>query len=410
MGLLTKNSKASVMFIFVTLVIEAMGFGIIMPVLPDVIRKFISGDAEVARVFGYFVAVYAALQFITSPVLGRLSDKFGRRPVLLVSLLGTGIDYVFMAVAPTLPLLFVGRIISGIAGASFTVASAYVADISNDENRAKNFGVIGAGFGLGFILGPALGGIVATHGAMYPFLAAAALNFLNFLFGVFVLPESLPQSMRRNFTMKNLNPLESLKILTKLPTITLLVVAVFLLQMAGQTHPSIWAIYTEGRFGWTAAEVGYSLAVVGILHAVSQGALTGPMVKKFGERNLVIWGTFAEIFAFALFGAATQGWMIYVILTISSIFWASNPALQSLISREVPGDQQGELQGALMSLASLTAIINPLVMTSLYSATSVEGAAVYIPGSPYYLSAVFILVAFIVILKWDRNHGAKGGT
>ncbi|MFN3455114.1 MAG: MFS transporter, partial [Pseudobdellovibrio sp.] len=234
--------------------------------------------------------MYALLQFVCAPVLGRLSDKYGRRPVLLLSLFGAGVDYIFMAFAPNLALLFVGRMIAGISGASFTVATAYLADISDDTNRAKNFGLLGAGFGLGFIIGPAIGGLVASHGLTYPFLIAACFNLINFMFGYFVLPESLPQSLRRNFKISELNPFNSLKILTSMPAISALVLAYVLLQLAGQTHGSLWAIYTETRFEWTAAQVGISLAAVGLLSAIAQGVLTGPAVKFFGERRVAFWG------------------------------------------------------------------------------------------------------------------------
>ena len=399
-----KSTKASAAFIFVTLVIEAMGFGIVMPVLPDVIRKFIQGEANVATYYGYFIAVYALLQFLFAPVLGRLSDKYGRRPVLLLSLFGTGIDYVFMALAPNLGLLFLGRLISGICGASYTVATAYLADISDDSNRAKNFGLMGAGFGLGFILGPAVGGIVASQGLQYPFLASAGLNLINFLFGLFVLPESLPKNLRRDFYLKDLNPFKSLQVLTTMKTISLLVLAHVLLQLAGQTHPSIWAIYTESRFGWTPAQVGVSLAFVGLMSAIAQGALTGPLVKRFGERKLGLWGSLGEALGFAAYGLATSGLMVYAILAVSSVFWAAHPALQSLISREIPPEKQGELQGALMSLTSLTAVVNPLIMTNIFAVTSVPSGAVYLPGAAYYLAGFFGVCAFAAVWRWETQH------
>lgn len=398
------GTKASATFIFITLVIEAMGFGIVMPVLPDVIRRFVEGESQVATIYGYFIAVYALLQFLFAPVLGRMSDKYGRRPVLLLSLFGTGVDYVFMALAPTLGLLFLGRLISGICGASYTVATAYLADISDDSNRAKNFGLMGAGFGLGFILGPAIGGLVASQGAAYPFLVSAGLNLLNFAFGFFVLPESLPPSLRRDFSWRDLNPLKSLKVLTSMNTITLLVVAFVLLGLAGQTHPSIWAIYTEYRFGWTAAEVGMSLAAVGLLSALAQGGLTGPLVKRFGERKVGLWGALGEGFGFVSYGLATTGLMVYGVLIVSSVFWAAHPALQSLISREIPPEKQGELQGALMSLTSLTAVVNPLLMTRIFAATSVEGGPVHMPGAPYYLAGLFGFAAFVAVWKWDKQR------
>lgn len=398
-----KSSTASATFIFITLVIEAMGFGIVMPVLPDVIRKFVSAESSVATTYGYFIAVYALLQFLCAPILGRLSDKYGRRPVLLLSLFGAGIDYVFMAFAPTLGLLFIGRIIAGISGASYTVATAYLADISNDENRAKNFGLIGAGFGLGFIIGPAIGGLVAGHGLTYPFLVAAFLNIVNFCFGFFVLPESLPVNLRRDFAIRDLNPFKSLRILTSMSSISLLVIAFILLQLAGQTHGALWAIYTEFRFGWTAAEVGVSLAAIGFLSAVAQGGLTGPAVKFFGERKVGLWGAFGETLGFLGYGFASTGFWLYAVLIVSSIFWAAHPALQSLITKEIPADKQGELQGALMSLTSLTAVVNPLLMTNVFAATTVVGGAIYSPGAVYFLAAGFGLIAFAAVWLWEKK-------
>lgn len=400
----TVNTKTRASFIFVTMVIEAMGFGIIMPVLPDVIRKFISDETQVATTFGYFVAVYALLQFLFAPIMGRLSDKYGRRPVLLLSLLGTGIDYIFMALATSLPVLFIGRFISGFTGASYTVATAYIADISDDSNRSKNFGLIGAGFGVGFILGPALGGLVADYGLAVPFLLSAGLNLLNFLFGFFFVPESLKPELRRDFELKDLNPFKSLFILSGMSSIFLLVIAHVAIQLAGQTHPSIWAIYSETRYGWSAKEVGLSLGVVGILHIISQGVLTGLFVKWIGENRVAKWGMLGEAFALAAFGLATNGTMVYVVLAISSIFGASQPVLQSLISKDISADQQGELQGALMSLMSLAAVVNPLIMTRIFSYTSQKDSVIYLPGSPYLLAGVFGLIAFIAVWRWEKSQ------
>lgn len=398
------KAKASMMFIFATLVIDAIGLGIIMPVLPDVIRKFVSDPTAVSHYYGFFISVYALLQFLSSPLLGRISDKYGRRPILLISLFGAGVDYIFMAFAPTLALLFLGRIISGISGASYTVASAYIADISNDENRAKNFGMIGAGFGLGFILGPAIGGLLAGYGSHIPFIAAAAFNILNFIFGYFVLPESLSPENRRGFQWSQLNPFRSLSLLFKNSWTTSLVIAFSLMQFAGLTHSSIWVLYSEYRYAWTPVQVGFSLTAVGVLSALSQGVLTGPFVKFFGEKKLIKYGAFSETVAFICFGLASTGFMLYVVLTIGAIFWAAHPALQSLISKETPSSEQGELQGGLMSLGSLMAVINPLVMTYLFAETTKPGLNYTLPGSPYFLSAAVFFMAWFVILRWEKRH------
>jgi DHA1 family tetracycline resistance protein-like MFS transporter len=402
---MSKNPrKASHLFIFATIAIDAIGLGIIIPVLPDVIRRFVSEEAIVSRTYGLFIATYALLQFVASPLLGRLSDRFGRRPILLVSLLGAALDYLFMAFAPTLPLLWVGRVISGLTGASFTVASAYLADISDDSNRSRNFGMIGAGFGLGFIIGPAVGGLIGGYGSHYAFLAAGAFNLLNFLFGVFVLPESLSPDKRRPITRESLNPFRALSAVFKMPAIRALAVANTLMYLGGQTHPSIWTLYTQHRYGWTASQVGLSLTFVGVLNGITQGGLTGWMVKKLGERTIVVSGSFLQAIAFVLFGFASQPWMLYVVLMISAPLWSVGPAIQSLISREVSADRQGELQGSLMSLVSLATILNPLIMTNLFSMTSNRDSGFYFPGSPYFLAGVFIFIGWFFAWRWERAH------
>lgn len=397
--------RARMYFIFATIAIDSIGLGIIIPVLPDVIRKFITDDSTVSRTYGLFIATYALLQFIASPLLGGLADRFGRRPVLLASLLGAAVDYLFMAFAPTLPLLWIGRVISGLTGASYTVASAYVADISDDSNRSKNFGMIGAGFGLGFILGPAIGGAIAGYGPQYAFLAAGAFNLLNFIFGLFVLPESLPPERRRAVDLAALNPLRALGTVLKVPAIRALVAVNTLVAFGGQTHPSIWTLYTQHRYGWSPQQVGFSLTIVGVLSAVTQGGLTGVLVKRFGERRLLVNGLFLQTFAFTMFAFCAEPWMLYVVLCASALLWSVGPVIQSLISRESPPEKQGELQGALMSLMSLTSIVNPLVMTTLFSVTSKRDGAIYLPGSPYVLSGLLIFGAWVMAWRWNRAAG-----
>lgn len=386
-------TRSSLSFIFFTIAIDATGFGIIMPSLPDVIRRFMTDEAAISQTYGYFIAVYALMQFLSSPFLGSLSDRFGRRPILLISLAGGAVDYFIMALANSLPILFIGRLIAGISGASFTVASAYIADISTDENRSQNFGIMGAGFGIGFIAGPAIGGILGSYGPQYPFIAAGLFNLLNFLFGLFVLPESLPPERRGKVDLKALNPFRAFHALAAIPAIRTLVFVYACLQLAGQTHPSIWTLYTEHRYGWSAAEVGLSLAAVGLLSALSQGLLTGWLVKMWGENRVLVVGVFGEGVCFLLFGLADQGYYVYFILLLSSLFWSSQPALQSLVSREVEPQKQGELQGTLMSITALMAIINPLLVTTLFSLTSNRSGAVYLPGSPYFFAGAVLLVA-----------------
>lgn len=384
--------QASLAFIFVTATLDMIGMGIVIPSLPHIMNRYVEGP-EVSAYYGYFISLFALMQFLASPLLGALSDRFGRRPVLLNSLFIAGLDYILMAFAPTLGWLFFGRILSGLTAACFTVAMAYIADISTDENRSRNFGMVGAAFGIGFIIGPLLGGLLGKLGPQYPFLAAAALNLANFAFGLFVLPESWPKEKRRKVQLQKLNPLATLAHIFRLPGVLSLAGAHFFFQLAGQTHPSVWILYTEARFGWDSVQVGASLALVGVLAAVAQGWLTGVLVPKLGEQRAVLWGSLGYALTFALFGLATEGWMMYAILTASAVFWITQPALQALVTKLVPAHEQGELQGSLASLTSLASIINPLVTTQLF--TKFAHSA---PGAPYFFAAAVCLLAFPLVL------------
>lgn len=394
-----KNAKAGLVFIFITVVLDMIGIGLIIPSLPDVMRRFATSETTVSEYFGYFISLYALMQFLASPLLGAMSDRWGRRSILLVSLFVAGFDYLLMAYAPTVELLFIGRIISGLTGANITVAMAYVADVSDDSNRSSNFGLIGAAYGMGFIIGPAIGGLLGHWGPEYPFLVAAGMNMLNFLFGYFILPESLPRDMRRQIDFSKTNPLTSLKRIFKAQHLLPLLLVYFLFQLAGQTHPSIWTLYTETRFQWTTAQVGLSLTVVGILSAIAQGWLTRLVIPKIGEHKAVTIGALGYTVAFVLFGAATQGWMMYAILIGSSIFWVAQPALQSMVTNKTPPQEQGELQGTLVSLTSLAAIINPLVATKLFATFTASHEGLYLPGAPYYFGAFVAFISWIIIAR-----------
>lgn len=389
------RSASKIGFIFATILLDAMGIGLIIPVLPDVLRRFSTDPATVSAWFGAFIGAYALMQFLASPVLGSLSDRYGRKPILLISLLGAALDYVFMAFAPTLPLLFIGRLISGLTGASMTVASSYMADISDDRTRSANFGMIGAGWGIGFILGPLIGGLLSTAGPTAPFLASAGLNLVNFLFGVFVLPESLPQEMRRNVELKKLNPFRSLvKILRPSPFSTLVYVY-FLLFLAGNVHPVNWTLYTQTKFGWSAWEVGLSLSFVGIMIAIAQGGLTRIIIPKLGEERSLRYGIIVNGLAFFLFGVATRGWMMIPIVAFMSLSGVAMPALQSIVAKHVPPNEQGELQGSLVSVGSLATILSPLFFTSLFVHFTDE-AGIYFPGAAYIGAAFICLIAWIL--------------
>ena len=393
-----KANQARLIFLFITVTLDMIGVGLIIPSLPNVVRRFIADEHLVSEYFGYFISVYALMQFVASPLLGSLSDLYGRRPVLLTSLFMAGVDYLFMAFAPSLTFLFIGRMISGLTGASITVCMAYVADISTDENRSSNYGLIGAAFGLGFIIGPAIGGLLGEYGPEAPFLTAAALNILNFIFGIFVLPESFPKEKRRAMELKKLNPLMTLKQIFKSPLILSFALAYFLIQLAGQTHPSIWTLYTQHRFNWNTTQVGISLTLVGLLMAVSQGWFTRIVIPKFGEHKTVLYCAFGNVIAFSLYALAYEGWMIYIALVFSALFFVGQPALQSLATRLVPSDEQGEFQGSLVSLTSLASIINPLIVTQLFAHFTDE-VGFYLPGAPYFFAAIISLIAWFVISR-----------
>lgn len=387
----TKNN-ASLIFVVITIMLDAIGLGLVIPILPDVIRRFGTDPSFVNHYFGYFISVYALMQFLASPVLGALSDKYGRRSVLLVSLLGAGLDYILMAFAPNLSVLFIGRIISGLTGASMTVASSYIADISDDSNRAANFGMIGASFGIGFIVGPALGGMLASYGHAFTFLVAAALTLLNFFFGLFILPESLPKEMRREVSLSRLNPFKSIHKVLFQSKIMILVWINLFLNLAGQSHPSIWTLYTRYKFGWSALEVGLSLTAVGVAIGFSQGYMVRILVPKFGERKSVSLGILFMGIGFMVYGLATQGWMVYAAIAFFAFTGITIPALQTLISKNTPSSEQGELQGSMVAIASLTAIIGPLLYTELFTAFTAPTAPVIFAGAPYMAATFFCVI------------------
>lgn len=400
------STRPKTHFIFATIFLDMLGVGLLIPIFPDIIRRFSDDPAEVSELFGYFISIYALMQFIASPVLGALSDRFGRRPILLTSLFAAGIDYLIMAFAPALWVVFLGRVISGLTGASMTVASAYMADVSDDSSRSRNFGLIGAAFGLGFIMGPAAGGVLGSYGWQYPFLAAASLNLLNFAFGFFILPESLPRENRRQVELAKINPLSSFAKAFRPSPILIFIMIYFLIFIAGQVHPSIWTLYTQRRFGWTAADVGFSLALVGLMAAIVQGVLTAPIVRRTGEWLAVVLGIFINSFAFLGFGLATEGWMMYAILIPSSLAGITGPALQSLIAGKVPPQEQGELQGTLVAIGSLSAIFGPLIYTTLFSRFAEQGAEIQIVGAPYYCAAFISLLSGVFLLSSRRNDSA----
>lgn len=405
-----QSKAASVRFIFATIFLDALGIGILIPVFPDVIRRFGHDPSFVNHYYGYFISIYALMQFLASPILGSLSDRFGRRPVLLISLLGAGLDYLLMAFAPTLGILFAGRIVSGLTGASMTVASSYMADISDDSNRSANFGMIGAAFGLGFIVGPGLGGLLGHLGHQAPFIAAAVFNLLNFAFGYFILPESLDATHRRKVELKKLNPFHSLFKLLFQPGMRILIWIYLLLYLAGQVHPSVWTLYTQYKFNWSAFEVGMSLSFVGISVAFTQGYLTRIFVPKWGELNALRIGIIFYIIDFIALAFATQGWMMYAIIAVTTLSGITGPASQSLISKDIPPSEQGELQGTLISIASLTAILGPLFYTDLFARFTSGSMGVQFSGSAYFAAGLISILAMVLLAFFKPKESVVSKT
>ncbi len=401
------SKKAALGFIFVTLLLDVIGFGIIIPVMPKLIEELIHGDLSAAsRWGGWLMFAFAIMQFVCAPVLGNLSDKYGRRPVLLFSLFGFGIDYLLLAVAPTIGWLFVGRIIAGITGASFTTASAYIADISAPADRAKNFGMIGAAFGLGFIIGPVIGGLLGSMGPRVPFIAAAVLSLMNWLYGYFVLPESLSRENRRSFSWKRANPVGSLMHLRKYPALGGLIVSLMLIYIAGHSVQSTWAFFNMEKFKWDEKMVGISLGVVGLLVALVQGGLIRVVNPRLGNEKSIYVGLAFYTIGLILFAFAWQGWMMFAFLIPYCVGGICGPALQAVISNHVPSSEQGELQGALTSLMSATTIIGPPVMTNLFAHFTGHDAPVYFPGAPFLLGAVLMLGSTILAYRMFRTEKA----
>ncbi len=393
-------------FIFITILIDVIGVGIIIPVLPKLIMDLTGGGmSDASRHGGWLMFAYAIMQFLFAPIMGGLSDRYGRRPVLLFSLLGLGIDYVFMAFAPTLAWLFIGRLIAGITGASFTTASAYIADVSPLEKRAQNFGLIGAAFGMGFIIGPVLGGLLGQLGPRVPFFAAAGLALVNCLYGYFILPESLSLENRRPFDWKRANPVGSLMQMQRYPVIVGLIWCLLCLYIAGHATQSTWSYYTMEKFGWDEKWVGYSLGFVGLTIGIVQGLLTRIIIPKLGTVRSVFIGLSLSAFGCLAFAVATEGWMMFAIMIPFALSGIAGPSLQGIISGQVPSSEQGELQGMLTSLMSATSIVGPLLMTNLFSTFTAPGASVYLPGAPFYMGAVLTVIGILTAIRPLRKYG-----
>jgi DHA1 family tetracycline resistance protein-like MFS transporter len=395
---------AAVGFIFVTLLLDIIGLGIIIPVIPQLIQELTGADvSEASRYGGWLLFAYAFFQFLFAPLVGALSDRYGRRPVLLLSLLGFGLDYLVLAFAPTLAWLFVARVVSGIFGASFTTGFAYIADVSPPEKRAQNFGLVGAAFGLGFIIGPVTGGILGELGPRVPFFVAAGLTLLNMAYGYFVLPESLPADRRRPFEWKRANPLGTLLALRRYPQVIGLISSLVFVYIASHAVQGTWAYFTIEKFNWSPKDIGLSLGAVGILSAFVQGFLIRKAIPALGAWRTLIVGMVCNVVGLILFALVQQQWMLYAFLVPYAFGGLAGPALQGLLSNGVPENEQGELQGAMSSMMSATSIVGPPLMTTIFATFTEAGAPIYFPGAPFVAGAILSATSLVLILGQYRK-------
>lgn len=395
--------RLPILFLMITVAIDSIGIGIIMPVMPGLLIELGAEDLSQAATWGgVLAAMFAVMQFAFGPTVGNLSDRYGRRPVLLISLAALSVDYVIMGLAHSVWILLIGRIIGGITSATHSTANAYMADISKPDEKAQNFGLIGAAFGVGFVLGPVIGGVLGEFGPRTPFFAAAALAALNAVFGLFVLPETLTAKNRRPFLWTRANPLGAFKYVGKIPGATRLLAVYFFYNIAFFVYPSVWAYFTQERFGWEPAMTGVSLAVFGLSMAVVQGGLIRLVIPRIGEHRTVVLGFAINILAFTIYALAFEGWHIFALAPLTSLGVIAGPALQGILSRAAGDDQQGELQGLLTSISAIGVIISPLLMTNTFSLFTRDGTPFYFPGAPFVLSALLVMLSLSIFLGRKR--------
>ena len=398
--------KAALIFIFITVLIDILAFGLIIPVLPHLVEQFVGGDTRSAAYWvGIFGTVFAAIQFFAAPLQGALSDRFGRRPVILLSCLGLGLDFIFMALAPTLMWLFVGRVISAVTSASFTTANAYIADVTPKEKRAGAFGMVGMAFGIGFIIGPMLGGWLGHYDVRYPFWGAAVLALANFLYGLFVLPESLtPENRSKAFMWKQANPVGSVKLILQYPQLLSLALILLLSNLAHYVYPSVFVLYADYRYDWGPLAVGKVLAVVGLCSALVQGFLVRKWVPVLGEHKALLLGLLAGVVGFAAYGAAPTGTLFLCAVPVMALWGLAGPAAQALVTREVGPEVQGRIQGAMSSLISLAGILGPALYTFTFAKFIGEGAPAELPGMPWFIASLLLGVALILAVRHGKKH------
>ena len=410
MGTESKRQRAALPFIFVTVLIDMLAFGMIIPVLPILVQDFVGGSAaRGAEIYGLFGTAWALMQFFFSPVQGSLSDHFGRRPVILISCAGLGLDFILMAWAPNLGWLLVGRVISGITAASFSTAGAYIADISPPEKRAQNFGLIGAAFGVGFITGPALGGVLGAISPRLPFWAAAGMALANVCWGLFVLPESLPAERRVPFRWKAANPVGALKLLRSHPTLATLAGGFFLMNLAHVVLPSITVLYMRYRYAWDTAAVGALLAGVGVCSLIVQAAVVKPAVKLLKERKALLTGLAFGAAGFAIYGAASSGAVFWIGVPVMALWGIATPSLQTIMTSCVTPTEQGRLQGALASLQGLASLIGPMVFTATFAASISGNSSWHLPGAPFFLAAALLVGAMWLVRDADAVVSQAAG-
>lgn len=396
--------RLPIIFILVTLVIDAMGIGLILPVMPDLIREVNGGDLAQAAVWGGILSTsFAVMQFILGPTIGSLSDRFGRRPILLISLGVMVMSYLVMAIAGSIWLLLLSRLVGGAAAATQSTAAAFMADISKPEEKAANFGLVGAAFGIGFVIGPLLGGLLGEFGARAPFYTAAALALINMIFGYFVLTETVTNRIRRPFEWRRANPFGAFRHIGKLPGVGRLLLMFLIYQIAFMVYPSIWAYFTQARFGWNPFMVGISLASFGISTAFVQGVLIRLILKRLGDRNTVIYGIAFNFFSFAAMALVTSGTLALILTPLTALGVVATPALQGMMSRIADSNQQGELQGVLASVSALAMIISPMVMTQTFAFFAAPDAPVYAPGAPFLLSMILMAVCGAIFMGRRRR-------
>lgn len=403
--------RRSLTLIFITLLLDIIGIAIIIPVVPALLQELTGDDITLAAIDGgWLLLAYSVMQFIFAPVIGNLSDRFGRRPILLISIFTFALDNLICALAASYWILFVGRILAGISGASFSTCSAFIADISNDQNRAKNFGLIGIAFGVGFVLGPVLGGVLGEFGTRVPFYGAALLSFINFIVAWFLLPETLPKQLRRRFDWRRANPFGALKQILKYDGVIWLCLVFFLFWMAHAIWPTVWAFISTHRYGWSGGQIGLSLALSGVCEIIMMGFILPRLIPRIGEWKTALLGISFSIIAFVSYAFAYQGWIVLVIMVATSWEYLADAPLRSIAAARIPASEQGEFQGALTSIGSITMIIGPLLFPPIFHHYAADEASSIAAGAPFAVAAILLTLALIIFLWKVRGNPTLGNT